>query len=111
MSSPSLGEEEIAKAARMNEPSETTGTIPKPSENYQGKGSADSETDVARARELEKEIMDLRITNRGKDFFIDQLQSERDRFFLEAMMANRKSGELETNLLQLAPPQYGGPAA
>ena len=61
--------------------------------------------------ELQKEIMDLRIANRGKDFFIEQLQKERESFAIERasyveklMTFNRKLGELETKLLQLEAP-------
>jgi hypothetical protein len=32
---------------------------------------------------LEKEILDLKITNRGKDYFIEQLQKEREGFAQE----------------------------
>ena len=52
--------------------------------------------------------MDLKITNKGKDFFIEQLQKERESFaqerqgYVEKLMSfNRKVGELETSLLQL----------
>ncbi len=61
---------------------------------------------------LEQEVIDLRITNRGKDYFIEQLQKERDSFaqerrdYVEKLMAfNRKVGELETKLLQLGAPE------
>lgn len=50
----------------------------------------------------------MKITNRGKDYFIEQLKKERDDFTLERkeyvemlMTFNRKVGELETRLLQL----------
>ena len=49
-------------------------------------------------------MLDLKITNRGKDFFIEQLQKERDGFFKEVIKANRRVGELETRLLQLERP-------
>ena len=52
-------------------------------------------------RELEKEILDLKITNRGKDFFIDRLQGERDAMIHQLLDASRKVGELETKLLRL----------
>jgi hypothetical protein len=52
-------------------------------------------------RELEKEVMDLRITNRGKDYFIEQLQKEREGLLEQVVTASRKVGELETRLLQL----------
>ena len=62
-------------------------------------------------RELEKEVFDLKITNRAKDFFIAQFQKERETFaeerreYVERLMTfNRKVGELETKLLQLGAP-------
>lgn len=33
--------------------------------------------------DLRKELMDLKITNRGKDYFIEQLQKEREGFAQE----------------------------
>ena len=61
-----------------------------------------------RIKELEKDVLDLKITNRGKDYFIEQLQKERNRFdeerkdYVEKLMfSNRKVGELETKLLQI----------
>jgi hypothetical protein len=54
--------------------------------------------------------MDLKIANRGKDYFIEQLQKERESFayerkeYVEKLMTfNRKLGELETQLLQVVP--------
>jgi hypothetical protein len=56
--------------------------------------------------------MDLKITNRGKDYFIEQLQKERESFaeerrgYVEKLMEfNRQVGELETRLLQLDGPR------
>jgi hypothetical protein len=50
-------------------------------------------------------VTDLKITNRGKDFFIEQLQKERRGIFDQLLTANRKAGELETKRLQLAEPK------
>jgi hypothetical protein len=56
--------------------------------------------------------MDLKITNRGKDYLIEQLQKERNGFALERkeyvtqlMRANRTLGELEARLLYLEGPK------
>jgi hypothetical protein len=75
-------------------------------------------TDEHQVRELEKEILDLKITNRGKDYFIDQLQKEREGFaqerqgYVEKLMSfTRKVGELETKLLQLQAPKTGNESA
>jgi hypothetical protein len=56
--------------------------------------------------------MDLKITNRAKDYFIEQLREEREGFALERreyveklMTFNHRVGELESKLLQLRAPQ------
>ena len=97
--------EERARAAKINELSEPVGNVPKDSERAQQTPAADSEADTGRIRELEKEVMDLKITNRGKDFFIEQLQKERNGVLDQLLTANRKVGELETKLLQLEEPK------
>jgi hypothetical protein len=53
---------------------------------------------------LERENLDLKIANRGKDFLIEQIQKERTGFFDQLLNANRKMGELETKLLQIESP-------
>ena len=63
-----------------------------------------SQTDGRKIQELEREIIDLKITNRGKDMFIEQLKGERTGFFEQLLSANRKVGELETKLLQIESP-------
>jgi hypothetical protein len=52
----------------------------------------------------ENKIRDLEITNRAKDYFIKQLQKERDGFFDQLLNASRKVGELETKLFQIESP-------
>jgi hypothetical protein len=54
----------------------------------------------------------LKIANRGKDYFIEQLQKERESFALERgdyieklMSYNRRLSELEAKLLQLESPK------
>ena len=66
-------------------------------------------------RELEKELMDLKITNRAKDQYIERLHQDREAFaverqeYVEKLMSfNRKVGELETKLLQLERPKDQG---
>jgi len=61
---------------------------------------------------LEKDLLDLKITNRGKDYFIEQLQKERDRFdderkdYVEKLIvSSRRVEELETRLQQLMSPK------
>ena len=56
--------------------------------------------------------MDLKITNRGKDYFIEQLKAERESFaserqsYVEKLMSfNRQVGELEIQLRLLDAPR------
>jgi polyhydroxyalkanoate synthesis regulator phasin len=79
-----------------------------------------ADEDKGRVRELEKEVIDLKITNRGKDYFIEQLQKEREGFaeerkgYVDELMKSQKQvGELEAKLLQLGAPdvqKHLGPA-
>jgi len=94
--------EEKAKAMKASS-SEPVGTVPNNAEGLK----EGPEGDVARSKELEKEVLDLKITNRGKDLFIEQLQKERDGFFEQLLSASCKMGELEARLLQLEGPQAG----
>lgn len=55
---------------------------------------------------LEAEVMDLRITNRAKDYFIDQLKHERETFVEKLTGASHRIGELETKLLQIENPSH-----
>jgi hypothetical protein len=77
--------------------SEPFGNVPMGSERAKDA----SEPDNDRVKELERENLDLKITNRGKDFLIEQMQKERTGFFDQLLTANRKMGELELKLLQL----------
>jgi len=61
----------------------------------------DNATDQKRLKELEREMFDLQIANRGKDYLIDQLNSERAGFFDKILSATRRVGQLETKLQQL----------
>jgi len=90
--------EEKAKVAKINEPSEAIGSVPKSSER------ADGEADSDRTKDWESKVRDLEITNRAKDQFIEHLQKERNRFFDQLLTASQKVGELETKLLQLKSP-------
>jgi hypothetical protein len=103
--------EEKAKAAKINEPAEPVSrdsegfrTIPHAAESVK-KSAPVSEGDESKVSELEKEVMDLKILNKGKDFFIEQLKNERQDFFEQVVSANRKVGELENRLLQVESPR------
>lgn len=101
--------EEQAKAAKVNASSEPVGSVPNDSARA-GREGRNIETDQERVEELEKEVMDLRITNRAKDYFIDQFNKERQSFAEERkefvsqlVSANRRVGELENQLLLTEP--------
>ena len=104
--------EEVAKTTKAPKPSETFGTIPNDAERSSERRQSSVVAESERALEVERELRDLRITNHAKDLFIDQLKQEREFFakerqgYVEQLMSfNRKLGELETKLLQIAPPK------
>ena len=61
--------------------------------------------DERNIQEMEREIMDLKIANRGKDYLIGELNKERKSFFNQLLAANRTVGQLETKLNQLDEPK------
>ena len=63
--------------------------------------AASKAEDERKVQELEREILDLKIANRGKDYLIDQLKGERTGFFEKLLSATRTVGQLETKLHQL----------
>ena len=103
--------EEQAKAAKSGSSFEPVGTIPEPYANRVDVPSEDEDDNAMRSKTVRQEIMDLKITNRAKDMFIEQLKSEREGFVLERkdyierlIDSNRRIGKLETQLLQLGAP-------
>src|SRR6185295_11872440 len=103
--------EEKAKASKRIESSESDGNVPKGAERSNDTAPI-SGGDEDTIKKLQQENFDLKITNRGKDFFIEQLQKEREGFaserrgYVEQLMTfNRKVGELEAKLLQLEAPE------
>jgi hypothetical protein len=90
--------EEKAKAAKINESSEAVRRVRNDLETI------DTGDDSSRTVDWENKIRDLEITNRAKDYFIKQLQKERDGFFDQLLNASRKVGELETKLFQIESP-------
>jgi len=96
-------QEEIQRANKSNEPSasESFGTSVA---HVKHSGNANAGDDK-RLKELEREIFDLKIANRGKDYLIDQLNMERKSFFDQLLNANRTVGQLETKLNQLDAPK------
>ena len=92
--------------------SETFGSIPNHAETKKGERPRQDAGDPDQIKALEQELMDLKITNRGKDYFIDQLKADREHFtqerqqFIEQITSqSRQIGELETKLLQLEAPR------
>ncbi len=105
--------EEQAKAAKVNAPAEPVAEIRNDAESKPTRQETTPSADNSRrVKELEAEVLDLKITNRGKDYFIEQLKQEREafagerkEFVAQLMNATRKVGELETRLLQLDAPR------
>jgi hypothetical protein len=110
--------EERAKAVRTSEP--MPNPVPQPATNeprdeqpnrndrprQRERDRSDDETDA----ELRKELLDLKITNRAKDLFIEQLKEEREGFaaerqhyFEKLANQNRRVGQLEAELRLLGP--------
>lgn len=96
--------EEQARAAKAN-----SQTVRNPSKMFGNKdfGNTESPSQTLSAAngpsflELQKELTDLRITNRAKDYVIDQLRVEREGLTRQLVEASRHVGQLETKLLQL----------
>lgn len=97
-------QEEIQRAKKTTEmpASEVFGSS---AEHVKHSGNNTIPSDDRKFQELEREILDLKIANRGKDYLIDQLKVERSSFFDKLMLANRTVGQLETKLHQLEKPQ------
>ena len=55
-------------------------------------------------QELKWEILDLKITNRGKDYLTNELNKQRKAFINQLLDANRTVGQLENKLNQLSAP-------
>ena len=99
-------QEEIQRAKKTPEVpvSESFGSHVEPVKHSPATGTAKT-VEERKVQELEREIMDLKIANRGKDYLIDQLKEERSGFFEKLLSANRTVGQLETKLHQLDEPK------
>ena len=95
--------EEKAKATKAKDASESFGTVPPAAETVR-KVDPSAEEEESRVKELERENLDLRITNRGKDMYIEQLKSERTDYIDQLLTATHKVGALESRLLQIPSP-------
>ena len=96
-------QEEIQRTSKSVEPlaSEFFGSS---SAQMKHSGNANA-VDERRLKELEREIFDLQIANRGKDYLIGELNKERKSFFDQLLATHRTVGELETRLNQLDGPK------
>ncbi len=94
-------QEEKAKALKGAEIQQLSETVPKASESQRKGLNFDSENEPRGIRELEREIYDLKINNRAKDYFIEELQRQREGLVQQLVTSSRKVGELETRLLRL----------
>jgi hypothetical protein len=96
-------QEEIQRAKKSPEPptSESFGSAVA---HVKHQGNA-SMADEKRLKELEREIFDLQIANRGKDYLIGEINKERKSFFDQLLHANRTVGQLETRLNRLDNPE------
>jgi len=92
-------QEEIQRANKLNEPPASE-SFRSSVTHVKRSGNANT-ADDNRLNELERQIFDLQIANRGKDYLIDELNKERIRFFDELLNANRTVGQLEIKLHQL----------
>ena len=100
--------EEQAKAAKSGQsPSETVAAIPQSSttDNDTVRSRPNAGTDGEDSTGSAKELMDLRILNRGKDYFIEQLQKEREAMLEKLVSGSHRIGQLESRLQQLAAPR------
>lgn len=112
-SADSIIAEEKARAAKNN-----AEAVPQPAEDFGITAKSDAETfrktpniadqtnsrptpDSDELAELRKENLDLKITNRGKDYFIEQLQKEREGLLKQVVDSSQLVGQLESKLLQL----------
>ncbi len=100
-------EEEKAKAVKGEPASEGNGPFPKASEPKASTSNDRGNADTERTNELEKEILDLKILNGGKDYLINQLRTEREGLIKQVIDSSRQVGQLETQLRQLSAPRDG----
>jgi len=99
--------EEKSKAAKQSPAAIPVDSVPNDAEKTR-EGSGNSSNNASEHDEsLEKQVMDLKILNSGKDYVIQQLRQERDGFIQKLLDASRQVGQLETKLLQLERPFQG----
>ncbi len=69
------------------------------------RGNIAGTTNDRKLNELERENLDLKITNRAKEIVIECMQKERDGFIEQLLISSRTVGQLETKLHQLEGPK------
>ena len=104
--------EEQAKAIRTGEPTESGNPIPKVADRHSAARPAPTVESEEALKDLQREVMNLTITDRVKEQVIKQYEKERGQFALERkdyieqlLTFSRRVGELETKVLQLAAPR------
>lgn len=114
-------QEEQSKAARgILEPASELDDAPEPARAERDEAAAQAQRDSlelpAEVKRLKQENYDLQINNRAKDYFIEQLQKEREGFaverqgYVEKLMAfNHQLGTLQSELLRLSAPRDTSP--
>jgi hypothetical protein len=90
--------EELAKMSKGGEPAHSE-SVPNDAET-----ATREELPTEESKALRQEIMDLKITNRAKDMFIEQIQKEREGMIERLVTGSQRIGELETRLRDL--PQF-----
>ena len=91
-----------AEAFRTSKPvAEHFRTTPKDSEPARKVDPASADE----LAELKKENRDLQIANRGKDYFIERMEKERETMLTQLVESSRTVGQLETRIHQLEAPR------
>jgi hypothetical protein len=99
-------QEEIQRAKRSSDaPTSESFGSPVETVKHSQTTTATNAVDERKVQEFEREILDLKITNRGKDYLISELTKERKSYFDQLLAANRTLGKLETKLTQLDGPK------
>lgn len=93
-------QEEIQRVKKSSEPS-VSEQFGSPVAHVKHPGNSAGPANDRRFNELERENMDLKITNRAKEIVIERMQMERNGFIEKLLISSRTVGQLETKLHQL----------
>ncbi len=97
-------QEEIQRANKSSE-TPATESFGSPVANVKHRGNIAGTTNDRKLNELERENLDLKITNRAKEIVIERMQQERDGIIEQLLISSRTVGQLETKLHQLEGPK------